>query len=112
MLTRAGCSLIGEAGTLAELRKLLGASAPDVVVLDLALTGLGGLEVVRDLRASCPSTAVFVLSEYPSLRDDAVAAGARAHVDVRDLRDLETLLTGLRVPMPRDSQPATAVVLP
>ena len=112
LLSRAGCSLVGEAETLTELRDLLGANAPDVIVFDLALAGLGGLDVVRDLRVSCPSAEVVVLSDYPSLHDDAVAAGARAHVDVRDLRDLETLLAGLRVPLPRKGSKSIDVVLP
>lgn len=101
MLVRTGCTLVGEVASLQELSAVLGTAAADVLVLDLALAGLGGLEVIRNLRLSRPATEVVVLSEFPSLSADAVAAGARVLVDVRDLRVLESLLLEQRTPLPR-----------
>lgn len=92
---------MSDVSTLTELRAALVDRAPDVIVLDLALTGLAGLEVIGGLRRTCPTSEVIVLSDYPALHDDAVAAGARAHVDVRDLRELLTVVAALRMPQPR-----------
>jgi DNA-binding NarL/FixJ family response regulator len=55
---------------------------PDVVLMDLALPGTGGLEATRRIVQACPGTAVLVLT---MLEDDdsvlaAMRAGARGYV--------------------------------
>ena len=55
---------------------------PDVVLMDLALPGTGGLEATRRILQACPGTAVLVLT---MLEDDdsvlaAMRAGARGYV--------------------------------
>jgi CheY-like chemotaxis protein len=103
LLDAAGYTHVDTA-SLPPLRALVAETAPDVVVLDLALAGMGGLDVVRHLRAASPTTAVVVLSTFTSLRADAIRAGAHALVDVHDLRGLETVLAALRTPRPRDGR--------
>lgn len=53
---------------------------PGVVVLDLLMPRLGGLEALRQMRESVPETVVVVVTgaDDPSLRAQAVAAGAGA----------------------------------
>jgi len=101
LLGQAGYALVVETSSLTRLKKLVAESQPDLIVFDLALAGLSGLDVVGDLHGAGPAGVVIVLSEFTSLRADAVAAGATALVDVEDLRELETVLAGLRTPLPR-----------
>lgn len=93
--------VVGEAATgasaLAEARRL----TPDVVVLDLGLPDMGGLEVIRRLRAELPATEIVILTS--SERDDellaALQAGAKGYIlktsDYHELvRALESLAIG------------------
>lgn len=64
------------------------ATDPDLVILDLALSGALGLRLVGALRAAVPDTAVVVVSPFESLRRAAVGAGALDLVSPRDIRRL------------------------
>jgi two-component system, NarL family, invasion response regulator UvrY len=55
----------GEAGTAADGLARLEASPWDLVVLDLAMPGRGGLELLEELRRRWPRLPVIVLSAYP-----------------------------------------------
>lgn len=52
---------------------------PDVAIIDMAMPKLNGIEVAKQIKTSCPSTAILMLSEYkygtnviPSLRAGAL----------------------------------------
>ena len=55
---------------------------PDVVVLDLNMPELNGLEVTRQIRTAVPETEVLVLTMHDSeqMMRQALAAGARGYV--------------------------------
>lgn len=54
-----------EAGTAADGLARLEASAADLVVLDLAMPGRGGLELLEEVKRRWPRLPVIVLSAYP-----------------------------------------------
>jgi DNA-binding NarL/FixJ family response regulator len=56
--------------------------APDVVVMDLSMPGLSGLEATRQLQERAPASRVLVLTVSDSEADviDAVVAGASGYV--------------------------------
>lgn len=56
--------IVGEAGDGLEAIHLVERLQPDVLVLDLMLPGLSGLEVTRLVRQGSPQTRVLILSMY------------------------------------------------
>ena len=72
------------AGTCEQALRLAGNYAYDAILLDLLMPGIGGFEVLREIRASSPNSAtpivvVSVLAEQ-SMRDRCAAAGANAYI--------------------------------
>ncbi|MGD0604396.1 MAG: response regulator transcription factor [Streptosporangiaceae bacterium] len=74
----AGHEVVATAASGAQARRLADAARPDVVVLDLQLPDMPGVEVTRGLRAADPAVRVLVLSASGEQQDvlDAVKAGA------------------------------------
>jgi DNA-binding NarL/FixJ family response regulator len=65
LLERAGgIRVVGQAADGLEAVRLVQALRPNVLLLDLALPGLDGLEVARRTRATSPSTAVVALTAH------------------------------------------------
>ena len=72
----------GEAGSLADARRLLSLLSPDVVILDVRLPDGNGLEACRKVRAEYPEIGIVILTMYAG--DDqlfeALESGASAFV--------------------------------
>lgn len=58
-------AVVAEAASGPEVLQQVAATPPDVVLLDIALPGLDGLEVLQALRRERPGIAVLMLSTYP-----------------------------------------------
>jgi DNA-binding NarL/FixJ family response regulator len=56
--------VVGQTGDGSMVVALVEELHPDVVVLDLIMPGMGGLEVLQELRRRCPGTRVVVLTVY------------------------------------------------
>jgi len=75
-------SVVGEAGDGLEAAQLVERLQPDVLVLDLMMPGLNGLEVTRQVSQRSPRTHVVILSMHPNEAYvlEALRAGAAAYV--------------------------------
>jgi two-component system, NarL family, response regulator LiaR len=74
--------IVGEAGSGEEGVQLAGQLLPDVVLMDLVMPGMDGVETTRRLKAASPSTKVIVLTSFAE--DDkvfpAIKAGAISYL--------------------------------
>jgi len=75
-------SIVGETGDGLEAAQLVERLRPDVLVLDLMMPGLNGLEVTRQVGQRSPRTHVVILSMHPNEAYvlEALRAGAAAYV--------------------------------
>lgn len=80
-------AVCGEAETAAAGLAGITATSPDVAVVDITLAGRSGLELIRDLKLSCPRVAVLVLSMHDELlyAERALRAGARGYIMKREV---------------------------
>ncbi|GAA1696378.1 response regulator transcription factor [Fodinicola feengrottensis] len=71
-----GIEVAGEASTAEQALALMGTTKPDVVLMDLMLPGMSGVEAVRRISADHPGVKVLVLTSYAG--DDTVIEAVRA----------------------------------
>lgn len=57
---------------------------PDLVLMDMNLPGIDGLEATRQIMTALPETRVIGLSTYEEFADRAIAAGAIAFISKSD----------------------------
>jgi two-component system, NarL family, response regulator LiaR len=60
----AGIEVVGEASDGQEAYELAGRLHPDVVLLDIAMPGLGGIDATRKIKAAWPEIGVLILTAY------------------------------------------------
>ena len=82
LLDQAGFEVVGEAADGADAVALAKQLAPDVVLMDLRMPVMDGLEAARALRDRVPALPVIILSAYedPALKSEAAAANAYAYL--------------------------------
>ncbi len=94
--TEAGFEVAGEAADGAEAVRLAAELSPDVVLMDLRMPGVDGLEAMARIRESRPDAAIVVLTTFDEddLMARALEAGARGYL----LKDVtrEALLDAVR----------------
>lgn len=80
--TEGDFTVVGEAGAGDEVLPRVGSLRPDVVVLDLMLPGVRGLEVIKELSRRSHAPKIVVLSMHASEAYvlEALRAGASAYV--------------------------------
>jgi DNA-binding NarL/FixJ family response regulator len=90
--------VVGQAADGAEAIELAGSLRPDVVLMDLRMPGVGGLEATARIRVEHPTIAVVVLTM--DFDDDslfaALRAGARGYLlKEADIGDIERAITSV-----------------
>lgn len=81
-LTEAGFLVVATSGEGRQAIRVAAAARPDVVVLDLQLPDISGVEVILGLRAALPEVRVLMLSASGEQQSvlDAVKAGATGYL--------------------------------
>src|SRR5246500_1056243 len=96
LLEDEGVHIVGEASAGQEALKIVQELAPDVVVMDLNMPGMGGVEATRHIASIAPLTRVVVLTISDEDADvmDAILAGACGYL----LKDssIDELMAGIR----------------
>lgn len=88
--------VVGEAGEGARAVQLAEELHPDVILMDLRMPGMGGLQAIEKIRAGWPEIAVVILTTYNE--DDLMIRGLRAGARGYLLKDTnrQTLFNSLR----------------
>jgi DNA-binding NarL/FixJ family response regulator len=75
-------TVVGEAATGREVLLKARQTRPDIVVMDIAMPGLNGIEATAQLQAECPAAKVVILSVYSTTEHiyRAFRAGASGYV--------------------------------
>ena len=68
--------VVGEAATGAEAVERAAALAPDVILLDLEMPGMDGVEALRQIRAARPDAPVIVFTAFDT--DERIVSAVRA----------------------------------
>src|SRR3954462_7725968 len=92
ILVEAGFETVREASLATEAISLAEMSQPDVIVLDLSLPGMSGLQAIPILKLVSPRSTIIVFSAYVIWREACVDAGASTYVDKGDLEALSDAL--------------------
>lgn len=77
-----GMQVIAEADSGEQAYQLYGEHLPDVLVMDMSMPGMGGLESLRRILTRYPSARVVIFSmhENAAFASQALSAGARCYV--------------------------------
>ena len=88
--------VVGSVSNGEDVLRLVAELKPDVVLLDLQMPGMGGVEVCQEVKQASPDTAILILTAFfdQSLVDACLRAGARGYLlkDAEDLHIQERLL--------------------
>ena len=78
--------LVGEATSGEEAVALVNSLRPDLVLMDIKMAGIGGIEAARSIKATSPETLTILLSTYreEDLPPQARTCGAAAYLHKSD----------------------------
>jgi DNA-binding NarL/FixJ family response regulator len=85
--------IVGEAGNGEELMIFLEDSEVDMIILDISMPGIGGMEAIRLVKSKYPGTKILMLTMHKNKQYfyNAMAAGADGYL-MKDDSDQELLI--------------------
>ena len=93
----AGLEVTGEAGDGFELLALLKSSIPHMVILDISMPKLRGIETVRVIKMKYPAVKILILTMHKEYLHQALSAGADGYLLKEDAdRDLFSAIDNIR----------------
>ena len=89
-----GMSVVAQAGNGTEAVELYRRVKPDVVLIDLRMPGISGVEAIMAIRKEFPTSRFIVVTTYDTDEDiyRAMQAGAQSYL-LKDMSDEEVLST-------------------
>jgi DNA-binding response OmpR family regulator len=96
MLSGHGFEVVARTDRAIEVVEAVGRLQPRLAVIEVSRFGQLGGRLLQLLRAAAEDCRVIVVSDLPGVAADLLAGGATAIVDPSDLRQLGTVLAGLR----------------
>ncbi|MBI2058513.1 MAG: response regulator transcription factor [Nitrospirae bacterium] len=103
-------AVAGSASTAEEAMALLPRVKPDVVLMDLGLPGMNGIEAIRKIKSESPNVEVIVLTIFD--RDEAVFESLKAGASGYLLKDStpEDIVAALDTLTKHDGAPMSPVI--
>ena len=92
LLNDAGFDVIGEADMAVAALDLVSVTRPDVLVLDVNMPGLSGVDIVKDVQERSPDTAIIVVSAYDVDHLDELVSRVAAVLPKTDLVRFDEVL--------------------
>ena len=83
----ADLEVCGEAGTALEALEKISQAHPDLVIVDISLGGMSGIELIKHLQAQFPDLPTLVVSAHDEslFGERAILAGARGYIMKREV---------------------------
>lgn len=90
-------AVVGEAANGEQALAAVEAGGLDVLLLDMSMPGIGGVELIRRVRVAAPQLSILVLSMHhePQIVKRALKAGANGYIS-KDTNDPRRLLAAIR----------------
>jgi len=86
--------VVGETGDTKEVLTQVESLSPEVILMDIKMPGVDGIELTRQLKEKCPSCNVIMLTLYDEYLTQAIEAGAVGYL-LKDIQR-EELIRAIR----------------
>lgn len=96
LMHTSGVPVFGIARTVDDVLRVVRGAEPHVMVVDITALGARGLRALPALLDAAPGSFLAVVSPFPALAEEALAAGASVVVDRSDLRPLRRVFSTVR----------------